>query len=97
MGSVWRAPKYVKISAFLITAHGRLKPCWQLLLLLLLLLDRWAKFVNDLEIEIRSLITKLHKTLSIGAKIYTKDTYTKLFQEILCKTVEFIVFYRFSY
>ena len=58
-------------------------------------LDRWAKFVNDLEIEIRSLITKLHKTMSIGAKTYTKDRYTQLFQEILCKTVEFIDFFDF--
>ncbi len=58
-------------------------------------LDRWAKFVNGLEIEIRSLITKLHKTLSIGAKVYTKGTYTKLFQEIFCKTVEFIDFFDF--
>ena len=58
-------------------------------------IDRWAKSVNVLEIEIHSLIMQLHKTLSIGAKIYTKDTYTKLFQEILCKTVEFNDFFDF--
>ena len=52
-------------------------------------IDHWAKFVNGLEIEIRSLIMKLHKTQSIGATIYTKNKYTKLFQEILCKAVEF--------
>ena len=33
---------------------------------------------------------KLDKTLSTGAKLHSKDKYTKLFQEIFCKIVEFI-------
>ena len=61
------------------------------------LLDHRVRFINSLEVGIRSVITKLHKTLSSGGKTYIKEKYTKLYQEILCKTVKFIVFSRFSY
>ena len=60
-------------------------------------LDHRVRFINGLEVGIRSVITKLHKTLSFGGKTYIKEKYTKLYQEILCKTVKFIVFSRFSY
>ena len=53
---------------------------------------------GGLEIGIRSITTKLHKTPSFGGKTYIKEKYGKLYQEILCKTVKFIVFFfRFSH
>ena len=56
-------------------------------------LDHRVRFINGLEVGIRSVITKLHKTLSFGGKTYIKEKCTKLYQEILCKTIKFIVFF----
>ena len=62
-----------------------------------IVVDHRVRFINDLEVGIRSVITKLRKTLSFGGKTYIKEKCTKLYREILCKTVEFIVFSRFSF
>ena len=52
------------------------------------------KFVNSLEIGIRFINTKLLKTLY--GEMYIKEKYTKLFNEILCKTNKFTVFFDFT-
>ena len=54
------------------------------------------KFVNSLEIGIRFINTKLHKTLSFDGEMYIKEKYTKLFNEILCKTNKFTGFFDFT-
>lgn len=59
------------------------------MILLRLIIDYRMKFVNGLEIGIRSIIMKPHKTLSFDGEMNIKEKYTKLFQEILCKTVIF--------
>ena len=45
------------------------------------------KFVNGLEIGIRSMITKLHNTLIWWENVYQEEIYTKLYQTSICKTI----------